>query len=95
MRGSTARAALAVALVAIGLTGLTAQTKRPPTFADYAKWETLVQTGSRGGLSPDGHWLVYGINRSNRDNELVILNLAGDTTQPSWRRGRTGSSRPR
>jgi dipeptidyl aminopeptidase/acylaminoacyl peptidase len=68
-----------VALVAIGLTGLTAQTKRPPTFADYGKWETLVQTGSRGGLSPDGHWLVYGINRSNRDNELVILNLADGT----------------
>lgn len=34
----------------------------------------------RGGLSPDGRWLAYGINRSSRDNELRILSLADGTT---------------
>ena len=56
--------------------GLAAQTKAPATFADYGKWETLAPAGARGGLSPDGKWLIYAINRSNRDNELVIANLA-------------------
>jgi hypothetical protein len=32
-----------------------------------------------GGFSPDGHWLSYGINRSNRNNELRIMNLAAGT----------------
>jgi dipeptidyl aminopeptidase/acylaminoacyl peptidase len=32
-------------------------------------------------LSPDGKWLAYGINRSNRNNELRIANVAsGDTS---------------
>jgi len=59
---------------------LAAQTQPPPGFADYGKWETLTQPGSRGGFSPDGEWIVYGINRSNRENELRITKLAdGDT----------------
>jgi len=52
---------LAVVLsVAVG-----AQSKEPPAASDYGQWETLAAQ-SRGGLSPDGRWLVYGINRSNR-----------------------------
>jgi hypothetical protein len=58
-----------------------AQTKPPATFADYGKWETLASAGDYGGFSPDGRWLVYAINRSNRDNELRITKLADGTTK--------------
>ena len=69
--------------------GLTAQTKLPPAPADYGQWETLVETGSLGGrgggggggLSPDGKWLAYGINRSNGNDELRVTNLAAGTTK--------------
>jgi dienelactone hydrolase len=57
------------------------QTKPPATFADYGKWETLVPSGSYGGFSPDGRWLVYAISRSNGDNELRITELADGTTK--------------
>jgi dipeptidyl aminopeptidase/acylaminoacyl peptidase len=64
----------AVATCALSLS-LGGQTKRPPAPADFGKFETLV-TQPRGGLSPDGTWLAYGINRSSRDNELRIVNVA-------------------
>ncbi len=70
---------------------LAAQTKVPPTPADYGQWETLVEEGggggrggggsTGGGLSPDGKWLVYGINRSNGNNELRVANIAAGTTK--------------
>src|SRR5262245_25103452 len=50
-----------------------AQTKPRLTPADYGKWETLGATN----LSPDGKWLAYGVNRSNRNNELRIVSVAG------------------
>ncbi len=63
-----------------------AQTKAPATPADYGQWETLVDAagagGGRGGaapsggLSPDGKWVAYGINRVNGNNELRVTNLA-------------------
>ena len=68
-----------LAALALVTSGVAAQTKAPATFADYGKWETLAPAGARGGLSPDGKWLAYAINRSNRDNELVISNLADGT----------------
>ncbi len=82
-------------IVLFGFLALTitfgSQTKPPATFADYGKWETLAPAGSYGGFSPDGRWLVYAINRSNRDNELCITKLADDTkkiaafgTQPAF-----------
>jgi dipeptidyl aminopeptidase/acylaminoacyl peptidase len=66
-----------------------AQTKVPPTPAEYGQWETLVEPGGGGGrggggasgLSPDGKWLLYGINRSNGNNELHVTNVAGGTTK--------------
>ncbi len=58
-----------------------AQTKSPATFADYGKWESLASAGSYGGLSPDGRWIVYAINRSNGDNELRITKLSDKTTE--------------
>src|SRR5262245_2393945 len=51
------------------------------TPMDYGQWEILVTTGTRGGLSPDGRWLAYGINRSNRNNELRITSVADGTTK--------------
>jgi dipeptidyl aminopeptidase/acylaminoacyl peptidase len=50
-----------------------AQTKPRLTPADYGQWETLGATS----LSPDGKWLAYGLNRSNRNNELRIVSTAG------------------
>src|SRR5262245_8432823 len=49
------------------------QTKPLVAPADYGQWETLGPTS----LSPDGKWLAYGINRSNRNNELRITGVAG------------------
>jgi dipeptidyl aminopeptidase/acylaminoacyl peptidase len=66
---------------------LFAQTKLPPTPAEYGQWETLVESGGgRGGggatgLSPDGKWLAYGINRSNGNNDLRVTNIASGTTK--------------
>jgi dienelactone hydrolase len=69
---------------------LSAQTKLlPPTPADYGQWETLVEGGgggrgggvATGGLSSDGKWLAYGINRSNGNNELRVTNIAAGTTK--------------
>jgi len=62
-------------------TTLAAQTKQPPGFADYGQWETLSAAGSRGGFSPDGQWIAYAINRTNRDNELRITKLADGVTE--------------
>jgi dipeptidyl aminopeptidase/acylaminoacyl peptidase len=59
---------------------MTGQTKHPVGISDYGKFETLVAQ-PRAGLSPDGRWLTYGINRANRDNELRITSV---TTGESW-----------
>lgn len=58
-----------------------AQSKPPVPVSDYGKWETLVTYREYGGLSPDGKWLAYGINRSNRENELRVTNIADGTTK--------------
>jgi len=60
---------------------IAAQTKPPVTPSDYGQFETLATVPSRGGLSPDGKWLAYGINRSNRNNELRITSVADGTTK--------------
>ncbi len=67
------------------IAALSAQ-KLPPTPADYGQWETLAGGGGRGGvtptgLSPDGKWLAYGINRSNGQNELRVANIANGSTK--------------
>jgi dipeptidyl aminopeptidase/acylaminoacyl peptidase len=51
-----------------------AQSKQPPGPADWGQFESLAPQ-PRGGLSPDGKWLVYGVNRSNRENELRVRSL--------------------
>jgi dipeptidyl aminopeptidase/acylaminoacyl peptidase len=62
-------------LVATG----SAQTKPPVPPSEYAKWEMLAvqpRATSTGPLSPDGRFLVYGISRQNRDNELRVVEIA-------------------
>src|SRR4030095_13699652 len=58
-----------------------AQTKAPVTRSDYGQWESISPAGVRGGFSPDGRWLAYGINRSSRDNELRLWKIADGTTK--------------
>ncbi len=56
-----------------------AQTKKPAAFADFGRWESLARPGAYGGFSPDGRWLAYGINRSDRTSELRIQKPADGT----------------
>jgi len=58
-----------------------AQSKPPVPPSDYGQWEALQTFREYGGLSPDGKWLAYGINRSNRENELRVTNIADGTTK--------------
>ena len=58
-----------------------AQSKPPVAPADYGQWESLATFREYGGLSRDGKWLAYGINRSNRNNELRVTNIADGTTK--------------
>ena len=69
--------ALSIGVVTTALTfaSAAAQTKQPPTPSEWGQFESLAPQ-PRGGLSPDGKWLAYGINRSNRENELRIRNIA-------------------
>ncbi|HEX8029931.1 MAG TPA: hypothetical protein VF491_15770, partial [Vicinamibacterales bacterium] len=66
--------AAAVLVITAGLVP-TAQQPRPLTSEEYGRWEQLA--GQRTPLSADGSWLVYGINRSNRQNELRFQPTAG------------------
>ena len=53
----------------------------PPTPADFGQWERLTPAGERGGLSPDGKWLAYGITRTNGDNDLRVTSVADGGTK--------------
>jgi dipeptidyl aminopeptidase/acylaminoacyl peptidase len=55
-----------------------AQSLRPPTTAEFERWESLAPQAR--ALSPDGAWLAYGITRSNRENELRIVNVGTAAT---------------
>jgi dipeptidyl aminopeptidase/acylaminoacyl peptidase len=69
-------------LLAFGFcTSVHAQTNSPVQPPDYGQWESLAVSREFGGLSPDGKWIAYGINRSNRDNELRVTNIADGTTK--------------
>ena len=51
---------------------------QPPSTADFGQWESLAFQSR--ALSPDGAWLAYGVNRSNRNNELRIASVASGET---------------
>ena len=53
----------------------------PPTPADFGQWERLTAAGERGGLSPDGRWLAYGITRTNGENDLRVTSIADGGTK--------------
>jgi len=77
----SALATVLFSLVFAFILGAQAQTKQPPAPADYGQWESLSVAASNGGFSPDGRWLVYGINRSNRNNEIRLAKLSDGTTK--------------
>jgi len=68
------RLAIIALVVCSGLT-ITAQQPRPLQPEEYGRWEQLA--AQRTPLSPDGNWLVYGINRSNRQNEMRFQPTSG------------------
>jgi len=64
-----------VAFVAVFAADPFAQSKPTLTPADYDQFESIVPGAARGGLSPDGKWLAYGINRVGGTNELRITKV--------------------
>jgi dipeptidyl aminopeptidase/acylaminoacyl peptidase len=76
---------LVVISLAAGLS-TRAQSQRPPDTSDFGQWESLAfQPRAAGPLSPDGKWIAYGINRSNRTNELRIASVAtGETVAAAF-----------
>lgn len=81
MPRSVTRPAIAVAAILCALSPSgSAQQKPVAGPADWGQWES-ISPQPRGGLSPDGRWIVYGINRSNRENELRVTNVADGTTK--------------
>lgn len=63
---------LVAASVAAGAGYPAAQSLPTLRPADTARWETLVPSPTRLGLSPDGSVLAYRIDRSNWEDELRI-----------------------
>jgi dienelactone hydrolase len=53
----------------------------PSAPADFGPWERLVTAPDHGGLSPDGSWLAYGINRTNGENEVRVTSIALGSTK--------------
>jgi dienelactone hydrolase len=53
----------------------------PPSPADFGQFERLLTSIDRGGLSPDGRWLAYGISRTNGENELRVTSVADGGTK--------------
>lgn len=53
----------------------------PPAPADFGQWERLTGAGERGGLSPDGRWLAYGVARTNGENDLRVASVADGSSK--------------
>ena len=70
-----------LAVLALAVALISQAAPLPPTPADFGQWERLTTAGERGGLSPDGRWLAYGITRTNGDNELRITSVAAGGTK--------------
>src|SRR5215467_10552543 len=72
---------LAASLILVTAISIHGQSKPPVPPSDYGQWESLATFRDHGGLSPDGKWLAYGVNRSNRNNELRVTSIADGTTK--------------
>jgi dipeptidyl aminopeptidase/acylaminoacyl peptidase len=72
------RVNLVLAFIAAATVMPSAQTRQPPSRSEWGQFEQLA-VPARGGLSPDGKWVAYAINRSDRENELRIRNVAAGT----------------
>lgn len=64
-----------VVSVAVSAADPFAQARPTLTPADYDQFESLTAGAPRGGLSPDGQWLAYGINRVGGQNELRLARV--------------------
>jgi dienelactone hydrolase len=82
MRRSITFAASFLTLLVVSAASPAAQTKPTLTPADYDQFESVSPGAARGGLSPNGKWLVYNINRIGGDNELRIIPAAGTSEAP-------------
>ncbi len=83
MRSHYVLAFIVIAAVSWTLAAAHAQDRPPVPPDEYARWETLVaqpRATTTGPLSPDGRWLVYGILRPTRDNELRVVEIASGNT---------------
>jgi hypothetical protein len=63
------------------MAGQAARPLAPPAPADFGQWERLTAAGERGGLSPDGRWLAYGITRTDGENDLRVTSVADGGTK--------------
>ena len=69
-------------MIAVGLlVAVLAQAPAPPSPQDFAQFERLTTGAERGGLSPDGKWIVYTITRSDRSSELRVVRVADGATK--------------
>jgi hypothetical protein len=75
MTATRTRIPFVIALSLLWLSAGAAQQPRPVEPEEYGRWEQLA--AQRTPLSPDGQWLVYGITRSNRQNELRVQRSQG------------------
>jgi len=73
MRRSAFAVVLILTFVAAWTASSSAQSKPIVTPVDYDKFEGLSTGAPRGGLSPDGAWVAYGITRIGGNNELRIV----------------------
>ena len=85
MRRSGFIAASFIAFVLASTAAPTAQNKPTLTPADYDQFESVTPSAARGGLSPNGKWLAYGITRIGGDNELRIIPATGATASDTAR----------
>ena len=74
---TTTRTALAALVIVFAGLAPAAQQPRLLLPEEYGRFEQLAP--QRTPLSPDGAWLVYGINRSNRQNELRFQPTAAES----------------
>lgn len=77
MRRSIIVVASVLAFISAWAIAPAAQSKPTITAADYDQFESLTAGAARGGLSPDGKWLAYGISRIGGNNELRIAPVGG------------------